>query len=231
MEESEDKVNLMPGSKVKKKDTSLFNVSRSILQDYRDSSQDGLINSSNCFIPFNKERDGMNRLIKSNSQKLSKSPKRIPKSLFQDKKFVPYKKVLLKSPTACETPAVGTYSLITEWQKHSFSRKSPKYIKQIRQNKLSPMKKKPEVHEKRKKYKSFEQAGKKRDFSLIEKRKILVPRQKGVWEGMVIKDIIKEHGLNSIEDCAGVFAFYETSIASSMKKFKLDMNNIQKYLK
>lgn len=216
----------------KKKVASLLNVSRSILQEYLDSPQNGIFNSSNKFIPFSKERDGLNRLIKSNSQKFSSGPKKYKKTIFPVKKFVSCKKVLLKSPLACETPAVGTYTVNTEWKKPTFNRRSPNRISFKRGN-LSPIElnRSVERHDNGKGGTSFERIGKKRDLFVIEHRNSFVPRQKGVWEGMEIKELPKGLGVKLLNDCTSVFATYENNIMSSMKQFRLEMNSIQKYLK
>jgi hypothetical protein len=234
MDELDDYANWKPNFPVrrKKKEPSLLNVSRSILQEYLDSPQNGVFYSNNKFIPFSKERDGLNRLIKSNSQKFSSGPKKYKKTIFPVKKFVSCKKVLLKSPMACETPAVGTYSVNIEWKKQTFNRKSPKRMSFKRGN-LSPIEinRSVEKNDNVKGGTSFEKIGKKREMFVMENRNSLVPRQKGVWEGIEIKELPKGLGVKLLDDCTSVFANYESNIMNSMKKFKIDMNSIQKYLK
>ena len=234
MDELDDCVNWKPNFPVvrRRKEPSLLNVSRSMLNEFLDSPQNGNLNSYNKFIPFSKERDGLNRLIKSNSQKFSNGPKKYKKRIFPAKKFVSCKKILLKSPLACEIPAVGTYTVNTEWNKQTFNRRSPNRIRNKRGN-LSPLElnRSVEKPENGKAGTSFEKIGKKRELIVIENRNSFVPRQKGVWEAMEIKEVPKGLGVKLFDDCTSVFAIIESNIISSMKQFKLEMNSIQKYLK
>ncbi|OMJ95387.1 hypothetical protein SteCoe_1309 [Stentor coeruleus] len=231
------------------KDTSILNVSKSILEEIVADKKIVLSDSLTTFIPFHNERDRVGRIIKENSLsalkgtinessniKTSASPinsisdsslkhfKR-KQSLNSIKKYIKTKKLPLKFPQPSHSPPVGTYNISQPWIKPSFS--SPTSKTRLSQKLLLTEEKnfsvKSENSPKRKEPKSTKAKS-------SCKIKIKIPyRKKGVWEGVKISELLL--GKNyTVEDSKKIVCRYDSTIKNSIRRLKANVHNLQKYL-
>ena len=233
MSEIENTFNWRLSPKIQKRstDASLSHISKSVLHDIVESPQFKSLPPPDQFIPFHQERDGLNRLIKSNSQKFSKIPKKRNQSLNNNKKLLPSKKVLLRNPLASQTPAVGTYSSNSDWTKPSFNKGSPKKLVFRSNQSPSEVSRSFDKVDQVNRIFNKEKLGKSREFSYIERRMNHLPRKKGIWEDIKIQELPRGLVFKSVEESSNIVSAYHSSIVTSMQKFKQEMMSIQKYLK
>jgi hypothetical protein len=233
MEETENIYNwrLSPTHSKKSKEPSLSHISKSVLQEFCESPQFKSLPTPDIFIPFHNERDGLNRLIKSNSQKFSKQGKNRNLSLKTGKKIVASKKILLKNPLNSETPAVGTYSINYDWNKQSFNKRSPKKFNFRSNQSPNEVCRSFERAEQVSRVLGKEKMNKTRELFQLERKFNFVPRKKGIWEDIKIQELSKGFAFKSIEENESIVNAHHNNIISSIQKFKQDMLSIQKYLK
>ena len=124
-------------------------------------------------------------------------------------------------------PAVGTYSINTNWIKQSFhnpsfSNKSP--IKavdfQVYTEPTEIEVAETSIH-KPKRFQSIP----------IKNRVKVAPRKKGIWEDIDIHKIPTEMQIKSITETKKIMDKYDSSIRSCIRKMKGELNSLQKYLK
>jgi hypothetical protein len=206
--------------------SSVSNVSKLILADLVKGINDNCNNRSFTFIPFNNERDGIGRIIKSKSpdrsnvsyshEKLEKTVKQVPKT----------KKMLLRRPLLLENPSVGTYNLESSWIKPSFSCQNLKF-------KAFPKFQHLETKNRNIFKKSIENPlhpSIKVDVPLKNKFRI-ASRKKGIWEDITLHTPAIDGRKNPIEEAKKIVKDYDSSIKSSISKMKIQLSSIQKYLK
>ena len=212
------------------KSTSIATLSKSIAHEIsNDLANESLLDrsfSTNSFVPFRHERDGLGRIIKGNPPSstktlLNKSSK--PQIKIKSRT----RKVPLTHPCPDLRPAVGTYSINTNWIKQSFhnpsfSNKSP--IKavdfQVYTEPTEIEVAETSIH-KPKRFQSIP----------IKNRVKVAPRKKGIWEDIDIHKIPTEMQIKSITETKKIMDKYDSSIRSCIRKMKGELNSLQKYLK
>ena len=207
------------------KSTSLANISKSVLTNLsieRSSNS----NDTKCFIPFHNERDGLNRLIKNNEKRLSKSFTN-EKSNNSSKVCFRRRKMLLKLPTTENTPSVGSYNVTPCWIKQSFLNKGffHKSVIKHTQSIKDFKKEKATINEPATDKKN------KIDLPIPKLKPKISARKKGIWEDLTIYSIINEIQNVSISDAKKIADAYDSNIKSCIHKMRGELSSLQKYLK
>lgn len=218
------------------KDTSLLNVSKTILEEIIADNKIALSDSFPTFIPFHNERDGVGRIIKENSLSGFKGTinntsdtslkffKR-KQSIKSIKKYIKTKKLPLKFPTPNHSPPVGAYNISQPWIKPSFL--SPASGSRFSQKLILPEEKFFSVKSENSPERRVPKTTKEISSCKI---KVKIPcRKKGIWEGLKISDLLL--GKNyTVEDSKKIVCRYDSTIKNSIRKLKANVHNLQKYL-
>lgn len=207
-------------------DTSLANISKSVLNEMSETVVEKS-SFSNNFIPFNHERDGLGRIIRTQNAASSKSlfSKKVK---VQVKRRVESKKNLLKCPVSDTAPSVGAYNITPSWIKKSFVNPNFSHKVLLKQQE-TPIEKKlvvlTEVNE------TIAAKTNKSETNLIKNRIKIPPRKKGIWEDIIIHKIPNNLQYKSIVESKKIVEECGTSIKSCINKMRGDLHSLQKYLK
>jgi hypothetical protein len=111
-----DPIHILTKRKIKRrykkplKDSSIVNVSKSVINELSNENPILRSNSNPLFIPFHNERDGLGRIIKGASKTLNKT---ITKAKISTEKLIKSKKLILRQPINYGLPSVGSYNINT----------------------------------------------------------------------------------------------------------------------